>query len=38
MKWGPELAHNATRVLAAAKALHNRTARPNLFIETVPKS
>jgi len=29
----PLLAHNTTGTLAAAKALHNRAARPNLFIK-----
>jgi transaldolase len=29
----PLLAHNTTDTLAAAKALHNRAARPNLFIK-----
>ena len=29
----PLLAHDATGTLAAAKALHNRAARPNLFIK-----
>jgi transaldolase len=30
----PLLAHDTTDTLAAAKALHNRAARPNLFIKT----
>ena len=29
----PLLAHNTTGTLAAARALHNRAARPNLFIK-----
>jgi len=29
----PLLAHDTTATLAAAKALHNRAAQPNLFIK-----
>ena len=32
-RYRPLLAHNTTGTLAAAKALHNRAARPNLFIK-----